>query len=72
MIVTQEIFSNAVEDILLKDENTDPIEAVLTVCKEMNLDPEMTTNLINSQVKEKLRKEFIRINYLPNENHIIV
>jgi hypothetical protein len=72
MIVTQEMFSEAVEEVLLKDENMNPIDAVLKVCKEMNLDPEMTANLVNPQIKEKLRREFIRINYLPNENHSIV
>jgi hypothetical protein len=72
MIVTEEIFSNAVEELLLEDENIDPIEAVLTVCSKMNLYPELTANLINPQIKEKLRSEFIRINYLPKENHAIV
>ena len=48
------------------------IESVLTACDEYNIDPIMIDPLINRSLKEKLKVEYISLNFIKQENNVIV
>lgn len=71
MIVDKKIFSDKIENIHLNT-GLSFIDSTLKACEEYNIDPSMTHNLINEQVKEKIQKEAMDIHLLPKENKQIV
>ena len=52
------------------EENT-IIDTVLYACEEYNVDPEMVEPLINRSVKEKMRVEYVKLNYLKDDTACI-
>jgi len=71
MIITRKSFSQRVEDILIESD-LNAIDAVLEACNEFNVDPDMTSDLINEQLREKLKKAFTDLHYLKRDTHTIV
>jgi chorismate mutase len=71
MIVTQRDFCMFVEDRYANNEMS-MIDNVLYACEKFNVDPEMIEPLINRSVKEKIKREYVKLNYLKETNHVII
>ncbi len=71
MIINQKDFCMHVETQFASTTTT-MIDTVLEACEEFNVDPELVEPLINRSLKEKMRNEYVDLNYLKNENTIIV
>ena len=71
MIIDKKNFCIYIEDQYVTNKKT-MIDTVLDACAEFNVDPSMANNLINRSVREKLKKEFISLNYLKAESTVIV
>jgi hypothetical protein len=71
MIVTQKDFCLFIEKNYAKGELS-IIDSVLHACGRFNVDPAMIEPLINRSVKEKIKREYIKLNYLKEENNVIV
>ena len=62
----QENFSKQVENYVLHNGGT-YLDAVLCICEEHNVSPEIGGKMISKPLKEKLQSEAIELNYrLPN------
>ena len=73
MIITKKDFCMHVEEEYAEPENTTSlIDTVLSACIQFNVDPEMVEPLINRSLKEKMKIEFIGLNYLKAETTVIV
>jgi hypothetical protein len=71
MIVTQRDFCMFVEDRYANNKMS-MIDNVLYACEKFNVDPEMIEPLINRSVKEKIKREYVKLNYLKETNHVII
>jgi len=71
MIITQKDFSEFIENEFAFN-NMTIIETVLYACEKFSIDPNMVEPLINRSVKEKMKQEFIELNFLKKENNEIV
>ena len=71
MIITKKDFCNHVEKEYADNENTTIIDTILEACVKFNIDPEMIEPLVNRSLKDKMKVEFIDLNYLKSENTIV-
>ena len=71
MIVTKQDFCLFIEDGFATNEMS-MIDNVLHACDKFNVDPEMVGPLINRSIREKIKREYVKLNYLKEENNIIV
>lgn len=53
---------------LVKYEGMDYREAIIYICEKRNIEPEDIAKLITGSLKEKLKAEAERHNYLPKSN----
>ena len=71
MIITKKDFCLHVEEQFATN-NMSMIDNVLIACDEYSVDPELAEPLINRSVREKMRNEYVKLNYLKSENTVIV
>lgn len=71
MIITKKDFCNYVEKHYADNTNTTMIDTILEACIQFNVDPEMVEPLVNRSLKDKMKVEFIELNYLKSENTIV-
>jgi len=71
MIITKKDFCNHVETNFATNTMT-MIDTMLDACEEFNLDPDMVESLVNRSLKEKMKIEFINLNYLKQESAVIL
>lgn len=57
-------FTSRVEKHASKNK-CDYLEAVVDICEEMNIEPELAAKYLSKPIKEKLRVEFEEKNFLP-------
>ena len=57
-------FAKEIEKIVQDDKNLTYIDAIIYFCEKNNLDLESVPKLISKPLKEKIRGEAIKLNYL--------
>lgn len=57
---------------LVKDKKLSYMDAVLDYCKENYLEPDDISNLINTNLKDKIALEMRELNYLPKQGTLDV
>ena len=70
MIVTKDEFCYTAEETFASTE-MNMIDSVLSTCEKFNVDPELVEPLINRSIKEKMKLDYIELNYMKYENNII-
>jgi hypothetical protein len=71
MIITKKDFCLYVEEQFASNDMS-MIDNVLIACDKYSVDPELAESLINRSVKEKMRNEYVTLNYLKPESTVIV
>ena len=71
MIITKKDFCNHVEKEYANNTNATMIDTILEACTQFNVDPEMVEPLVNRSLKDKMKVEFIELNYMKSENTIV-
>jgi hypothetical protein len=61
--ITSEKFSQDIEQIVL-NEKMNYIDAILFYCEENNVEIESITKLMNKPLKEKLKWDAVRLNFM--------
>ena len=64
MLVNKEEFLKKVTDIV-NSRNDGYMDAVLTACEELNIDPAQGAKYLTAPIKEKIRAEGSEMNMLP-------
>ena len=57
-------FSLYIERFVLNSKNTTHVDAVIKYCQEHQIDEEDIKHLINSSLKNKLKNDFIEMNFI--------
>jgi hypothetical protein len=65
MIEDETTFCKAVEELILRGQYDNYMDAVLFVCEENNIEPFVAAKMISQPIKEKIGKEGQDINLLP-------
>lgn len=71
MIITKKDFCHHVEKEYADNKGVTMIDTILEACIQFNVDPEMVEPLVNRSLKDKMKVEFIELNYLKSENTIV-
>lgn len=71
MIITKREFCAHVEEEYSNNKYT-MIDTVIGACDQFNVDPDLIEPLINRSVKEKMKIEYISLNYIKAESNVIV
>jgi len=66
MIINKKDFCLYIEDEYINKDNS-IIDSVLNACSEYNVDVSLVEPLINRSIKEKMKIEYERLNYLKND-----
>ena len=70
MIVDKTICEEIEEEYAYNEKTM--LDVVIDICERHNIDLELCKPLINRSIKEKLRLDFVKLNYLKENNNIIV
>ena len=70
MIINKKEFCIHIEEEFSTN-NMSLIDNVLTACNEFNVDPDMVEPLINRSIKEKIKEEYIELNYLKADTNTL-
>jgi hypothetical protein len=70
MVITPKDFIDFVEETFATTD-LNMIDSVLLACSTFNVDPEMVEPFINRSIKEKIRVDYVKLNYLKETNNII-
>lgn len=64
-------FSLHIERLVVSTKNVNHVDAVLKYCKEHGIDEEDIKHLINRSLSNKLKKDFIDMNYIKKSSNSI-